>query len=275
MTRIRVVYTDLDGTMVGPFGCFFRDAERALTLEPARALLELLEAEVALVLVSGRTRPQLVEATALLGADGYIGELGAVLGWHHGRQTEVLRGATPAELEGDPATVMTDARLAEALFARWPGRLEYHSPWHDGHVADLMLRGNVDVDEVHAWLAEEGWPWLRLHDNGVLPRREVPETGEPVHVYHLMPAGIDKGLGVARDLARRGLRRDEAVAIGDSRSDLAMAAYVSTFFLVGNGAQVPGTVAAAELLDNVEVLTGHVGLGWAEAVRTAVRSGRT
>jgi hypothetical protein len=265
-----VVYTDLDGTMVGPYGCFFRDAETALTLEPAGALLELLSAGVALVLVSGRTRPQLVEAAALLGADGYVGELGAVLGWDRGRQTEVLRGATPADLDGDPATLMSDAGLADAMFEQWPGRLEYHSPWHDGHVADLMLRGNVDVDDVHAWLADRGWPWLRFHDNGVLPRRELPGSGDPVHVYHLLPDGIDKGTGIARDLARRGLQPADAIAIGDSLSDLAMAAYVGTFYLVGNGAAAPATLAAARGLPNVRIVDGHVGLGWAEAVRAAM-----
>jgi hypothetical protein len=270
LSPLRVVYTDLDGTMVGPYGCFFRDGGTALTLEPARALLELLSADIALVLVSGRTRPQLVEAAALLGADGYIGELGAVLGWDRGRQTEVLRGAAPVDVEGDPATVMTEAGLAEAMFEQWPGRLEYHSPWHDGHVADLMLRGNVDVDAVHGWLAERGWPWLRFHDNGVLQRREVPGTGEPVHVYHLMPDGIDKGLGVSRDLARRGLDSADAIAIGDSRSDLEMAGHVGTFYLVGNGAAAPATLAAARGLPNVRVLDPHVGLGWAAAVREAM-----
>ena len=270
MSGVRVVYTDLDGTMVGPFGCFFRDDDGGLTLEPARALLELLDAGVALVLVSGRTRPQLLEAAALLGADGYVGEMGAVLGWDHARQSEVLRGAMPAELSGDPAAVMTEAGLPDAMFARWPGRLEHHAPWHEGHVSDLMLRGNVDVDEVHSWLREQGWPWLRLHDNGVLPRREVPGTGEPVHVYHLMPDGIDKGLGVARDLARRGLIAADAAAIGDSRSDLQMAAHVRTFYLVANGAAAPATASAAADVANCRVTDGRLGLGWAEAVRACL-----
>ena len=37
-----------------------------------------------------------------------------------------------------------------------------------------MLRGQVDVAEVNAWLAEQGAPWLRLHDNGLLPPRPTP-----------------------------------------------------------------------------------------------------
>src|SRR3712207_8852064 len=44
----RIVYTDLDGTMVGPRGSFWHTAGRDLTADPAAALLELHRADVAL-----------------------------------------------------------------------------------------------------------------------------------------------------------------------------------------------------------------------------------
>ncbi|HVE97841.1 MAG TPA: HAD hydrolase family protein [Mycobacteriales bacterium] len=263
---VRIVYTDLDGTMVGWRGSFFAGPDPQPTLVPAEALVELHRGGVPLVLVSGRTRPQLLEAAALLGADGFIGELGAVLGWDRGRGGEVLRGEMPDQLPGTPVEAMDGADLAERLFAAFPGRLEWHAPWHVGHEADLMLRGNVATVEVHDWLDAAGFGWLRIHDNGVLPRREMPSTAEPVHVYHLLPDGIDKGVAVARDLDRRGIPAADAVAIGDSTSDLAMAPYVGRFFLVANGAQSPATRAAAEALGNVTVTAGSFGLGWAEAV---------
>lgn len=100
MTDIRVIYTDLDGTMVGPYGCFFRAEDGALTDEPARALLDLLAADVTLVLVSGRTRPQMLEAARIFGAEGYIAEMGSVIGWDHGREADVLRGAMPETYQG-------------------------------------------------------------------------------------------------------------------------------------------------------------------------------
>ncbi len=267
VTPTRIVYTDLDGTMVGRFGSFFADGSGTPTVVPAQTLVALHEARITLVLVSGRTREQLGEAAAITGADGFVGELGAVLGWDHGRQVEVLRGEMPDDLDGTPYDVACDAALPERLFARFPGRLEWHSPWHVGHVADLMLRGNVDVNEAQAWLGESGFGWLALHDNGVLPGRTLPDTTDPVHVYHLLPGGIDKGFGVARDLARRGLRRADAVAIGDSRSDLAMAGHVGRFFLVANGAAAPATLAAAAAYDNVTITEQGFSLGWAEAIR--------
>jgi hydroxymethylpyrimidine pyrophosphatase-like HAD family hydrolase len=264
---VRVIYTDLDGTMVGPWGCFFRAADRSPDLEAARALVDALAAGVELVLVSGRTRPQLSEAARIFGADGYVGELGAVLGWQHALRHEVLRGEMPGHYPGTLAEALEADGLLERLFARYP-RLEFHAPWHIGHEADVMLRGEADPAEVEAWLAAEGFGWLRLHDNGRLPTRG-PGSVE-THVYHLMAAGLSKGTGVAADLERRGLRAQDAIAIGDSASDLAMAPYVRRFFLTANGLRSPAAAAGAAAAPNVTVCAGEVGHGWAEAVRWAL-----
>ena len=64
----RIVYTDLDGTMVGPRGSFWHAADGGTTAEPAAALLELHGAGIPLVLVSGRTHLQLAEAARIFAA---------------------------------------------------------------------------------------------------------------------------------------------------------------------------------------------------------------
>jgi hydroxymethylpyrimidine pyrophosphatase-like HAD family hydrolase len=260
-----VIYTDLDGTMVGPGGCFFRAEDRSVTLEPSRALADLLASDIALVLVSGRTQVQLVEACGIFGADAYIGELGAVVGWDRGRQRQVLRGAMPAELDAIPDT------LVQAFLADYADRLEFHDPWHVGHELDVMLRGQVDLAEAEAWFAARGAGWLRLHDNGLLPpRRPVGVEVAELHVYHLVPDGIDKGTAVAYDIARRGLRPEQAIAIGDSASDLAMAPQVARFHLVANGARSAPVRATAEALGNAVIEDGTLGAGWTSAVRSAL-----
>ncbi|HZB50739.1 MAG TPA: hypothetical protein VE547_16755 [Mycobacteriales bacterium] len=275
----RIVYSDLDGTMVGPGGSFFAAMDRSPTDEPARALLELHRAGVPLVLVSGRTRAQLVEAAGIFGADGYVAELGALVGWNSHRDSEVLPGTMPAQHAGRlPLEVIVSAGLPERMFARWPGRLQWHAPWHATHEADAMLRGRVDVAEVEAWLDAEGWGWLRMRDNGVVSWRKGfpgldPEVLPP-HVYHLMPDGLSKGAAVAWDLRRRGLSAADAVAVGDSASDLTMAPRVGRMWVVANGMAAPGMPALVEGLTaaghDVRAAAGEVGLGWAEAVRSAL-----
>lgn len=124
----------------------------------------------------------------------------------------------------------------------------------------MLLRGHVGLDEVHHRLENAGYGWLRLHDNGILRRRSPGlEVGE-VHVYNLLPRGVSKATAVAADLVDRGIDADEAVAIGDSASDLALAPHVATLFLVA------GSELSAELPNNVGVTEAGHGEGFAEAV---------
>lgn len=266
---VRVIYSDLDGTMVGPGGSFFLTEDRTFTLEPARALVDMHEAGITLVLVSGRTRPQLLEAAGIFGADGFIAELGAIVAWDHGRCSELLRGAMP-----DAFTVVPE-ELIEAITERYPGRLDLHRPWHRNREVDIMLRGVVDVAEADAWLAERGFGWLRLRDNGLIARVHMPELGVQPHVYHLVPDGVSKGEAVRFDLARRGIAAQDAVAIGDSASDLSMASHVGRMHLVGNAMRHPHIPALVTGYDNVVVEEGTLGAGWATAVRTAVATTAT
>ena len=263
---IRVVYSDLDGTMLGPGGCFFRSPASGMTLEPASALVEMHHAGIALVLVSGRSHESLREAGDIFGADGFIGEIGGIIGHEGGHQIDVMRGAMPPEYEGTPVEAMRAGGVLELLQERWPGRLQLHDPWHVDHQVDLLLRGDVPVAEADALLADHGFGWLRLHDNGVMtPDGRFPGLDvDPIHFYHLLPDGISKAVAVEADLQRRGLRAANAIAIGDSLSDAAMAPHVQRMFLVANGA------AAYTPADNIELTDGAMGLGWAAAIRYAV-----
>jgi hydroxymethylpyrimidine pyrophosphatase-like HAD family hydrolase len=270
----RILYTDLDGTMVGPRGSFWHSAAGVPTAEPATALLELHRAGVPLVLVSGRTAVQLVEAARIFAADGYVAELGALVGWNSGRDTQLLVGDTPSQYRGrTPMEVMTELGIVAWLLAEHPGRLEWHSPWHTDHTADAMLRGRVDPLAVDAWLAEQGAGWLTLNDNGAIPaasRFRLDPEALPPHVYHLMPRGISKGVAIAWDLARRGLGPEDAVAIGDSVSDLEMAPAVSRLWITANGAAADGMADLLAAVPNAEVTDRAMGEGWAQAVRASL-----
>ena len=268
------MYSDLDGTMVGPRGSFWLDADRQLTGEPSKALLALHDAEIDLVLVSGRTRAQLVEAGRIFGADGFIAELGSVVAWSGWREHRVLPGEMPASFHGQtPFEVLARIGIPEKLFARYPGRLEWHEPWHLGHEVDAMMRGSIDVLEIEVWLADQGWGWLSMRDNGTLPISHstgLSHEGLPAHVYHLMPRGLSKGLAVSWDLQRRGIDPANAIAIGDSVSDLEMADSVSRLWLTANGLVDPEMATLAGARENVRICDQAVGLGWAQAIHSVL-----
>ena len=170
-------------------------------------------------------------------------------------------------------SVMAELGVVEALLAEHPGRLEWHAPWHVDHTADAMLRGRVDPLAVDAWLAERGAAWLTLKDNGAIPataRMTLAPEAQPPRVYHLMPRGISKGLAIAWDLERRGLSPADAVAIGDSVSDLEMAPAVRRLWITANGAAVDGMPELLAAVPNVTVTEAPMGEGWAQAVRASL-----
>lgn len=257
--RPRVVYTDLDGTLLGPGGSLFASPDGGVTGQAAEAVAALHRAGVALVPVSGRAAVRVREAARLLGADGFIAELGGITV----RGEETIRDYGAYRGGSTPHEAMARSGAAAVLLEAHQGRLEPHAPWaHDGREVSMLFRGGVDLDEVHALLEGAGYGWLRLHDNGVLrrpfPGLEVPE----IHVYNLLPRGVTKASAVTADMVGRGVDRRETVAVGDSASDLALAPHVGVVFVVANGA----SAVADPTPDNVYLTDGAYGEGFAEAV---------
>jgi hypothetical protein len=88
-----LLFSDVDGTLVGRDGALLADLEGRPTLAAAEALVAARRAGLEVVLVSGRTGEQLRESGRLLGARDAIGELGTVL--VRGREIEVRWGEAP------------------------------------------------------------------------------------------------------------------------------------------------------------------------------------
>jgi hypothetical protein len=130
--------------------------------------------------------------------------------------------------------------------------------------ATVLLRGLVDPDAAQAVLSQLPVP-IELRDNGII----VPlVTGlrdlSEIHAYHLAPPGIGKADAVAYDLARRGLSRHRAAAIGDSVSDVGMGEAVSMVAMVSNALEDERVGGAARSRSNIYALRGKRGDGWAE-----------
>ena len=219
MANRRVLYVDVDGTLVGPGGDLFWDGSTTL----AEALLAARAADLSVVPVTGRGRVQVRELCRLLGFPRGIGELGCV---HlEGNEARYELGDFPFVGE-----TPVEAFLARGVLdlVRATAELESHDPWNEGREATLIMRGRADVVAVNETLGEHGFGWCDLVDNGALSRRPGWRA------YHLAPAGTGKVAGVAVDRQRHGIEAADAFYVGDSAADLACAPEVGECWLVAN-----------------------------------------
>ena len=253
-----VLYADLDGTVLGPGGSLFTAGSGGSSDAAARALLELRDAGVELVLMSGRTRRGLHETARVLGASGYIAELGSLVVLDGGREIIANRGSFTGE--GRPVDAIARSGAGALLLERFPGRLAPVGAWSE---SSMMFHGHVDPGESEALLGEAGFGWLAFRDNGLLQRRPPELAVSEVHAYHLLPRGVTKASGVSLHRERIGVPTSAAAAIGDSPADLEVAAVVGSFFLVSNGRNA---VREIPLPMNASVTDASHGDGFAEAV---------
>jgi phosphoglycolate phosphatase len=260
---LRCVYTDLDGTLLGHGGSLFRDAEGNFSLLQGRALEACHRAGVEVVLISGRREPQVKEGARLIGQSAYIYEAGCAVSIDGERS--LLVGDLEHSDDDTIAQQLLDAGLPDLLFERFPGRLEWHTPWHTDRIYSHLFRGKIDVDEANALLAEQGRDDLRLLDNGAIGR---PMEGiEVTHVYHLVPKQASKAAAAEIHMRARGYEPEDCIAVGDSLEDLDVAQVVSHFFVPANGPERdPRLREAIAELGNVTVTEGRMGDGFYEAV---------
>jgi hydroxymethylpyrimidine pyrophosphatase-like HAD family hydrolase len=260
---LRCVYTDLDGTLLGRGGSLFSDADGNFTLLPARALEACHRAGVEVVPISGRRRPQVSEITRLMGQSAYIYEAGCAVSVDG--ETTLVVGDLEHSDENTIAQQLLDAGLPDMLFERFPGRLEWHTPWHTDRVYSHLFRGLIDVDEANALLVESGHDNLRLLDNGAIGR---PMEGLDVtHVYHLVPKEASKAGAAEIHMRARGYDAESCIGVGDSLEDLDLAHVLGHFFVPANGPERDQRLAEAiSQLGNVTVTEGRMGDGFYEAV---------
>jgi hydroxymethylpyrimidine pyrophosphatase-like HAD family hydrolase len=257
------VYTDLDGTLLGPRGSLFRGPEGEFSIMQARALEICDRAGVEVVIMSGRRESTVRSDARLIGQTSYIYEAGCAV-MIDGEPT-YLTGDWVPDGERTPAQRMLDEGIPDLLFDRFAGRLEWHSPWHHERVFSHLFRGEVDVAAANELLREHGHDDLRFLDNGTIAR---PVEGiEVAHAYHLVPGGASKAQGVAFHARARNYAPEDCIAVGDSVEDLETAASVGRFFCVANGPERdPALRQALARFENAKVTEAAMGDGFYEAV---------
>jgi hypothetical protein len=273
--RVRVLYTDLDGTLVAKGGSVLADASGTPSVVVAQSIVDLNRAGLAVVPVSGRGRLQLRELTQLLGWDGYIAEAGGIIVHGTGLDFEAIvdTGTWPADLLAEgvtPFEAINEVRAAEMLIEALPGRIEQYAPWQLDREVSLLLRGCLETAEGQQVLDTLALP-LDLVDNGMLRSYGTLSCRDlPPHAYHVVPRGVSKSRAIELDLAWRGLSRDQAAAIGDSATDLEMADAVGVMTLVNNAFASAGVLAGLGISprSNVWRTSGDRGEGWTEFART-------
>ena len=223
LSKVKVIYTDLDGTLLAPGGTLLNDNAGEPSLATAQAIIDLRRAGIEIVPVSGRNRIQMGEITRMMGIDGFISELGGitVLGRGAHAQTTYDRGEWSDDLYPGmtPAEVAIESGAIAALLNAFPGLLEPHVPWTENREITTIFRGRVDAERAARILGTIE-PSFTLLDNGTIhpPIHELALTDD-IRAYHLLPTGTNKVNALARDMARRGVSREETVAIGDSFAD--------------------------------------------------------
>ena len=258
------VYTDLDGTLLGPRGSLFRDPDGNFSIRQARALEACDRAGVEVVIMSGRRESTVASDARLIGQTSYIYEAGCGV-MVDGERTYLTGAWTPDE-NGVPAQKLVDAGVPDLLFEHFGDRLEWHAPWHTGRELSLLMRGRIDVAEANELIRDAGHEDLRFLDNGAIGRTMEAVDGT-VHAYHLVPGGASKAKGVDFHLRARGYAPEDCIAVGDSIEDLEAAAAVGRFFCVANGPERDEALRdALGGFANVTVTEGSMGDGFYEAV---------
>ncbi len=280
LARARILFTDVDGTLVGPGGTLLADADGRPSTRTAEAVVAVNRAALPVVITTGRNRMQTAEISRLVGWRAFIAELGCVVQFDRSEEPALLAGDWPSDalMPGEtPWQAIMRAGALDALSQAFPGRIEEHAPWHVDRYATHVLRGNVDVHEAQRLLDELPLP-IDIVDNGVIrPPRHTLVDVEEIHAYHLVPRGASKTRAIRLVLDRFGLEPQHALAIGDSASDVEMADAVALLVLVANALEDERVRKAVSGRDNVAVTRGRRGDGWAELASAwlEARSGRT
>lgn len=230
LAKVKYVFTDLDATMLAPGSCVLRDNDGNPSTKLVEAVVALARAGIQVVPTSGRNRTMIHEDARVLGLNSYIGEMGGLVMYDlKANDWEYLTGDMPYDpacgphaASGDRADrcVREDSRPLAAIRSSTTTtcRLATNTARSPSACA-----ADVPDDEVQAILDEAGCG-LVWACNGHLTHLSKPTTLELERVedgraFNINPAGLNKGVAIARFCEHLGIEREETLALGDSESD--------------------------------------------------------
>lgn len=233
-----VLYTDIDGTLVGKAGSLFHTPEGKLSRDATKALFKILSERIELVLVSSRNNVQLKEISRLLGSVDFISELGGEI-YLTGRQP-----LSPSEKlsffnsYGGPVNYLKKKNIINSLRENFSGLLEPHSPWTKNRTHTYIFRaclnspsGGYLITQLNDFLRKRGLDFKFL-DNGKSRRREKLSCSNNIRIFHLTPAAISKAKAVEKHLSLKDYNLK--IAFGDSPADLEICSLTDQFYFFDN-----------------------------------------
>jgi hydroxymethylpyrimidine pyrophosphatase-like HAD family hydrolase len=264
ITDLKVIYTDLDGTLFNDQGCKVRDAKGKYYFEALKLLEDIDKKGWDLVLVSGRNKFALRYNAQMIGTKNYIAEFGSELVYNLGKEVHVTfdnsRNNIDLTYEGKDLI-----KIIDLLKKEFPNKIEGKLEWAMHRSFNALFLGEIDLDKGNRLLRENGFGELILLDNGFSNLFQVDLDIERLHIYNLMPEGVTKANGVRLDKKLRGFKDENCIAIGDSLEDLKMASEVKYFFLMKNALEHEDELETElEKYNNVFITDGTMNRGWFE-----------
>ena len=264
--EIKVVYTDLDGTMLNNKGCLIMDDEGNYYLEALEQLKNLSSKNIDVVLVSGRNKMQLKYNAQMMNLKNYIAEIGSEVVYDLGR--EVHSTYDKSKLKYDFASLGPDLDIvADLLKKAFPKQIDYRAEWNRYRSTNILFLGEINLEKANKLLEENGYGDSVLINNGPTALYPTNLNLNKMYFYNLMPKGVDKSSGLKLDKEIRHFSKENCIALGDSLEDLKMAGEVSYFFLMNNNFQEEKDIL--EVLpgyENVYISEKKMNRGWAEII---------
>ena len=264
---LKVIYTDLDGTLFNDQGCIIKDCEGNFYFEVVKLFESIAKKNWDIVLVSGRNKLQLRYNSMLVGVKNYITELGSELVHNLGEKVYVTFDSEKYNYEitkcgKDLVNIITILKDA------FPNKIDSNLDWSIDRTFNALFFGDVDLEKANKILKDAGYGGLVLVDNGFSKLVKLNLDVENMRIYNLMPRGVDKSSAIKLDKELRNFKDSNCIALGDSIEDLKMAPVVKYFFLMRDAIERDGDILKSLCnFDNVFVTKHRMNRGWAEVMK--------
>ncbi|MCE5330011.1 HAD hydrolase family protein [bacterium] len=266
ISKVKVIYTDLDGTMLNDKGCLIKDDKDNYYFDVLMQLKNLSAKNIDLVLVSGRNKMQLRYNAQILDLRNYISELGSEVVYDLGKEIHLTYDKSRQKY--DFASLGPDLEAVVSLLKKeFPSKIDYSPDWNRYRSTNVLFLGEIDLNKANKLLEENGYGDSVIINNGLTGMYSTNLNVSKVYFYNLMPKGINKAAGVRLDKKIRHLERENCIALGDSLEDLKIAGEVGYFFLINNNIHEEKDVLdVLPEYENVYISDHKMNRGWVEVI---------